>query len=168
MNQLRNEIARHFPHASKPSAAALVLKNDGFDELEKASAISFYTGKSWEDVLRHLRELKEEPMFGAAYYLEEWAVLDKSALSYYVRAHLEFLADQLSRANPDELFVHFFIGELYQVAYMHKESPFSQEQTAFLREVAEAVARDAKDQKRYGGLGVDIERGVGQFFVALG
>ena len=167
MHKLRNEIAHYFPGGLKPGAGSLVI-SDGFDELEKQGAITFYAGKSWDDALAHLRGLKHEPVFGGAYYLEEWSVLSVSALSYYMRAHLEFLLDQLDSKNPDELFVHSFIGALYQIAYMHKGSPFSQEQTIFLRKLAEAVAQDARDLERYGGLGIDIEHGVGQFLAALG
>lgn len=49
-----------------PNADTLVI-NDGFDELEKEDAISFYAGKFWQDVLKHLRNLKNEPVFGAAH-----------------------------------------------------------------------------------------------------
>jgi hypothetical protein len=166
MNELRDAIAHCNSGEPRPSVEALVI-NDGFDELEKGDAKAFYSRKSWRDVLRHLRGLKDQPVFRAAYHLEEWSVLRKTALSYYIRAHLEFLLDQLGDEDPDELFVHSFIGELYQVAHMYRGSPFSQEQTALLRQVAETVSRDAMDLKRYGELGIDIDRGVGQFLEAL-
>lgn len=150
-----------------PNADTLVV-NDGFDELEKEYAIGFYAGKSWQDVLKHLRNLKNEPVFGAAYYLEEWSVLSKSALSYYIRAHLEFLIDQLSNADPDELFVHSFVAQLYQVAHIYKGSPFNQDETTFLKKVAEAIVRDARDKPHYGDYGVFIEDWVEKFFSAIG
>lgn len=168
MHRFRGEVAHYFPAESKPGDDQLVI-NDGFDEPEKRDAISFYAGKSWTDVLAHLRSLKDAPVFGGAYYyLEEWSVLSEGALSYYIRAHLEFLYEQLSGENPDEMFVYAFVGSLYQVAYMHRGSPFTQEQTIYLRKVAESVAREAGNRERYGGLGGAIQSGVGQFLAALG
>ena len=109
-----------------------------------------------------------DAIFSQAYYLEEWAVLEKNALSYYIRAHLEFLFEQLNSKSPDETFVWFFVHQLYQVAYMYKGSPFSQEQTIYLKNVVEAVARDSSDRERYGDYGIEIQRNVDQILGALG
>jgi hypothetical protein len=114
--------------------------HDGFDELEKADAVRFYAGKTWSDVLAHLRSLRAEPLFRAAYFLEEWSVLAAPALSYYARAHLEYLWETLVDERPDEEFVFHLLGQLYQVFYMHKGSPFSPAQTDLLRRAALWIA----------------------------
>lgn len=112
--------------------------------------------------------LRTSRYLGPPINLEEWSVLSKGALSYYIRAHLEFLLDQLGCEDPDELFVHSLVGQLYQVAYMYKGSPFNQVETDFLKKVAEVVMKDARDTSRYGNYGAFIEATVGQFFAALG
>lgn len=166
MDTLRNEIAVCFSDEHLPSAESLVLW-DGFDEFEKEHAIAFYSGKSWKDVLQHLRGLKDEPAFGAAYYLEEWSVLSQESLSYYLRAHLEFLLDNLCSTQADEEFIFSFVGQLYQVVYMYKGSPFSLEQTLLLRKIAEVVAKNAKDEGRFPSFSGDIENNVEKFFSLL-
>lgn len=165
MDKLRAKIAQYFPAVSRPGSHSLVV-DDGFEGLEKNGAMAFYADKSWEEVLKHLRNLKNEQVFGAAYYLEEWSVLSDTALSYYIRAHLEYLIDQLNGKNSDVLFVLYFIGQLYQVAYIHKGSPFSQEQTAFLKEMVGTVVALTKGNGDYDGL--DIEQCAAQFVAALG
>ncbi len=119
---------------------------DGLDQLEKERAVQFYSGKTWNEVLDHLRNLKNEPIFGAAYYLEEWSVLSKEALPYYLRAHLEFLLETLSSPQTDNEFVAFLLGQLYQVIYMHKGSPFTRAQTLPLRKVAQSASRQTNDR----------------------
>lgn len=166
MDTLRNEVANYFGREGQPSVNGLVI-TDGFDELEKERAIAFYAGKSWTDVLHHLHGLKNEPVFGATYYLEEWSVLSKESLRYYLRAHLEFLFENLYCNNPDEEFIASFVFQLYQVIYMHKGSPFSPEQTLFLKKVATVIAENAKDQKRFEYAGNDIIENVKQFLAEL-
>ena len=167
MDTLRKEIAVCFNAERPPRADSLVLW-DGFDELEKEYAIAFYSGKSWQDVLQHLRGLKDRPVSeGATYYLEEWSVLSQEPLSYYLRAHLEFLLDNLCSDQPDEEFMFSFIGELYQVVFMYKGSPFSLEQTLLLGKVAQVVAKNAANQGRFAYFGGDIESNVEKFFSIL-
>ena len=166
MESLRLAIAANFGEASQPRSNNIVLW-DGFDQLEKESAVRFYAGKSWADVLKHLRGLKNEPVFGGAYYLEEWSVLTREALPYYLRAHLEFLLETLSSPRPDEEFVFFFLGQLYQVIYMHKGSPFNPAQTLLLQRVAEHVAENADDQKRFVYFHQDIKTQVATFLAEL-
>jgi hypothetical protein len=142
MDQLHRDVMTAFGHGNRPRENELVVW-DGFDEPEKERAVSFYGGKSWEDVLGYLRRLKDEPLFRAAYYLEEWSVLSPPALAYYARAHLEFLSETLTTAQPDREFVFHLLGQLHQVAYMHKGSPFSPVQTDLLRRVAQRVSAKA-------------------------
>ena len=133
-----------FGHGGRPHEGDLVLLN-GFDELEKEGAVSFYSGKTWQDVLAHLRRLKDEPVFGAAYFLEEWSVLSPPALAYYARAHLEFLWETLAEERPREEFVFYLLGQLHQVVYMHKGSPFTASQTNLLRRVVQFIAERAAE-----------------------
>ena len=161
MESLRLEIADHFGVGRQPHSNDVVLW-DGFDQLEKEGAVQFYTGKTWSDVLEHLRGLKDERVFGAAYYLEEWSVLSQEALLYYLRAHLEFLLETLSSPQPDEEFVFFFFGQLYQVIYMHKGSPFNSAQTLLLQRVAQFVAEIGNRAKHAPGNDVALDLGEPQ------
>lgn len=109
------------------------------DVLDKEGAVRFFSRQTWADVLAHLRGLKDEPAFKAACFLEEWSALSSPALAYYARAYLEFLRETLSSPQPDEEFVFYFLGALYQVFYMHKGSPFSPMQTNLLRRMVERI-----------------------------
>lgn len=142
MDSLHRETMTGFGQGDRPHEGELVLW-DGFDQLEKEDAVRFYSGKTWPDVLAHLRGLKNEPVFRAAYFLEEWSVLSVPALAYYARAHLEFLWETLGQAQPDEEFIFHLLEQLYQVVYMHKGSPFNPAQTDLLRRVVQRIAEKA-------------------------
>ena len=131
MDQLLGEVRSLFGSGRVPRAEDLV-KWDGLDQLEKQSAVRFYSGKSWEDVLLHLKR-------GGTHELEEWSVLHEPSLSYYGRAHLEYLFDTASSSNPDDDFVSQLFHQLYQLAYMHKGSPFTPPQTDLLVRIAKAI-----------------------------
>ena len=142
MDSLHHEVTTAFGQGEQPAERELVLW-DGFDRPTKEDAVRFFSGKAWPDVLAHLRGLKDEPVFRGAYFLEEWSVLSPPALAYYARAYLEFLPEALASAPPDEEFPFYFLGQLYQVFYMHKGSPFSPAQTKLLRRVVEGVRKRA-------------------------
>jgi hypothetical protein len=93
-----------------------------------------------------LRSLKDEPVFGGAYFLEEWSVLSPRALAYYARAHLEFLLETRASAQTDEEFIFCFLGQLYQV--VHAGNPFHPAQTNLLRRVVEWIGEEAGDEIR--------------------
>lgn len=165
MESLHTEIRTGFGQGERPPESELVLWN-GFDQPEKEYAVRFYSGKTWPDVLAHLRGLKDEPVFGAAYFLEEWSVLSVSALAYHARAHLEFLCETLASADPDEEFVLKFLGQLYQVIYMHKGSPFNPAQTDLLRRVAQRIGEKAVVPGSFEYC-EDVKRGADQFLAEL-
>lgn len=142
MESLHAQITTLFGQGERPHENELVLW-DGFDQFEKEDAVRFYAGKTWPEVLAHLRGLKDAWVFRAAYYLEEWSVLSPSAMAYHTRAHLEFLCETLASGHPDEEFVVRLLGQLYQVAYMHKGSPFNVAQTDLLRRIAEQIGEKA-------------------------
>lgn len=147
MESLLYDIASTFGLDDPPQSNEIVVW-DGFDQLEKEDAVKFYTGKTWSDVLLHLHGLKDESVFGAAYYLEEWSVLSRVALPYYLRAHLEYLVD--SDLEPDGQFISSLLEQLYQVIYMYKGSPFSSVQTQLLQKVAHSIAEALEGQEYYG------------------
>jgi hypothetical protein len=165
MDPLRAEMVTLFGQGERPRESELVIWN-GFDENEKQYAVRFYAGKAWLDVLAHLRGLKDAWVFGAAYYLEEWSVLSPSALAYHARAHLEFLCETLVSGRPDEEFVLQFFGQLYQVAYMHKGSPFNAAQTDLLRRIAERMAEEAAVPGLFE-YPDDVKDAAGQFLAEL-
>ena len=145
MNSFLALISEHFGNRNPNNQ---VVDWNGYDQLEKESAVKFYKGKTWQQVLKHLKDLDEEPVFKAAYYLEEWSVLNSIALEYYLRAHLEYLFSTLEKAEPDEEFIFNFFGQLYQVVYMHKGSPFTQGQTTLIKQIVnfaiEKIRNDGK------------------------
>jgi hypothetical protein len=138
MHPLDPEIATAFGQGERPLETELVIR-DGFDELDKDDAVRFFSGKTWADVLAHLRALKDAPVFRGAYHHEEWSVLSPQSLAYYARAYLECLHETLAAPQPDEEFVFYFLGALHQVFYMHKGSPFDPVQTNALRGIVERV-----------------------------
>jgi hypothetical protein len=142
MDSLHREMMTGFGQGDRPHESELVLWN-GFDQLVKEDAVRFYSGKTWPDVFAYLRGLKDEPLFRAAYFLEEWSVLSPPALAYYARAHLEFLWETLVQTQPDEEFTFHLLGQLYQVFYMHKGSPFNSLQTGLLRRMVQRIAEKA-------------------------
>jgi hypothetical protein len=144
MSTLADDIAAVFTAAEPPRRDALVVW-DGFDQLDKEAALDFYAGKRWEDVLAHLRGLKDAPLYGAAFYLEEWAVLSPRALAYHARAHLGFLLETLAEELPDEQYVFYFLGQLEQLVRRGAASPFSPAQTSLLRRVVERVDAQAAE-----------------------
>lgn len=132
MDRLHASITTTFGHDPCPTPADLVTW-DGFDQFEKEDAVRFYGGKTWQNVLKHLRDLKHNPVNGAAYYLEEWSVLNPACLSYYLRAHLEYLLETLASGTPDTEFVLQLLGQLQQVMHVHSSNPFTSAQTEALK-----------------------------------
>lgn len=128
-----------FPGVHAPSTAELV-KNDGWDELDKDAALQFFPGKSWQDLLMHLRSITDHPTLGGWYLLEEWAVLEPAAISYYARAYLEHLVESVESEAPDEFYISEFFGSLYQIVYSarHERMPDAEWET--FRQVAHSIA----------------------------
>jgi hypothetical protein len=156
MDLLDREIMTAFGQGERPDEGELVSW-DGFDVLDKEGAVRFFSEKTWADVLAHLRGLKDEPVFRGAHFHEEWCVLTPLALGYYARAYLEFLRETLAAAQPDEEFVFYFLGALYQVFHMHKGSPFSPMQTSLLRRVVERTGEQAAAGGSFEYFGDDIK-----------
>lgn len=167
MESLYPEVKTAFGEGETPDEDHLV-SSDGFDVLEKEDAVRFFGGKSWEGVLAHLRGLKDEPVFRGAYFHEEWSVLSSPALAYYARAYLEFLRETLATEQPDEEFVFYFLGALYQVFYMHKGSPFSPIQTNLLRRLVEHIGEKAAAGDSFEYFADDITRQSEQVLSAMG
>ncbi|MFG6447632.1 hypothetical protein ACG0Z6_05175 [Roseateles sp. BYS180W] len=132
MDHLLNEVRSLFGAGAMPSANALV-NWDGFDQWDKEYAVKFYSGKTWKDVLAHNNK------GGTAHKLEEWSVLCEPSLSYYGRAHLEYLFETADSVTPDDEFVSQFFHQLYQLVYMHKGSPFTASQTDLLVRIAKTL-----------------------------
>jgi hypothetical protein len=162
MDSLHDAITT-FGRGERPRESELVVW-DGFDQLDKEDAVQFFSGKTWQDVFSHLRGLKDEQVFGGAYFLEEWTVLSPSPLAYYARAYLEYLRETLASGTPDEEFVFYFLGGLYQVAHMG--SPFDPSQTALLRRVAQQTAETAAASATFEYFADDIKQQAEKFLAA--
>ena len=156
MDLLHGEMITRFGQGNQPDESELVIW-DGFDTPEKEGAVNFYAGKTWQDVLAHLRAMKDEPVFRAAYFLEEWTVLSPPALAYYARAHLEFLWETLADERPNDEFVFHLLGQLHQIVHMHKGSPFNAGQTDLLRRVVRWIAEKVADPSVFEDFRDDIE-----------
>ncbi len=104
MADLKNEIHTCFKSKQVPTPKQLVNYN-GFDTLDKEDAVKFFSGKSWHNVLDHLRSLKNSVLFGADFRLEELSVLEQDPREYYLKAYLEFFFEILSTNEPDCDFV---------------------------------------------------------------
>lgn len=160
MIETRNKIKRLFKVSRfTPKETSLVVWG-GYDELEKKSAVDFFNGK---DSGRLLADLKK----GEACGLEEWSVLALPALTYYASAYFCYLLDSLESDVPDEEFVFYLLGALYQVVYMHKGSPFSAEQTGLIKELVALIEQEAKDDTRFEYYSADIQNSVKQFNIEL-
>jgi hypothetical protein len=160
------EIATAFGQGERPNEDELV-RWDGFDVPAKEDAVRFFSGKTWPDVLGHLQGLKHEQVFRGAYFHEEWSVLSPPALAYYARAYLEFLWDTLTTMEPDEEFVFYFLGALYQVFYIHEGSPFSAIQTRLLRRVVDWIDQKAAALECFDYFVDDIKRQADQVLAEI-
>ncbi len=138
MDHLLTEVRSLFGSGHLPNADTLV-KWDGFDQLEKGTAVRFYSGKTWEDILLHHQR-------GGTRELEAWSVLREPSLSYYGRAHLEYVFGTVDSANPDDGFVSNLFHQLYQLVYMHKGSPFTPAKTDLLVRIAKAIPMAAVER----------------------
>ena len=146
MITLKKEIKACFKAKYTPNAEQLV-ENDGFDVFEKESAVEFFSGKSWKDVLGHLQSRKSDIVAGCDYQLEEWSVLKPNARYYYMRSYLEFLLETLSENHSDKQYVSDLFHQLYQTVYMYKLEAYSNDQKALLRIIAEYTYEAIKNQK---------------------
>lgn len=131
MEHLLSEVRRLFGVGPIPDENGLV-RWDGLNQFEKESAVRFYFGMTWMDVLQHLQD-------GGAHALEEWSVLDEMALQYYGRAYFEFLFKTAYCPVPDEDFVSQLFHQLYQLVYMNNGSPFSADQTTVIVNIANVM-----------------------------
>jgi hypothetical protein len=159
MKLIEREVEALFGQGQMPQRETLVARN-GFDCLDKAAAVDFYAGKSWEDVLRHLRKL-------SGYELEEWSVLQEPALSYYGRAHLQYLLETLASDSPDDQFVAEVFHQLYQLLFMHGRSPFSPAQTSLLVELAGLIPKVGEQRGKEDLCGDFVQRSVDLFLKQL-
>ena len=133
--KLNNEVKSVFPTKHAPNANQLVIV-DGLDVLEKEGAVEFFSGKSLQDVLEHLRSRKGDVLAGADYRLEEWSVLKPSSRYYYLRGYLEYLLETLSENDPDADYISDIFHQLYQTVFMYGADAYNDEQEGLLRKIA--------------------------------
>lgn len=133
---------------------------DGFDELEKKAALKFFKGKNSGQLLAQLRR-------GEPFYLEEWTVLRLEALSHYARAYFIYLLEELASDDPDEEFIFYLMGALYQIIYMNKGSPFSNEQTDLIKALVQLTITKSENESLFEYFGKDIHKSAKEFFDEL-
>lgn len=154
-----------FGQGKRPPPTDLVLW-DGLDQFEKEYAVAFYGNKTWQDVFTHLQGLKHA-VAGAEYRLEEWSVLNPEYLTYYLRAHLEYLFETITLEMPDTEFVLQLFRELQQVIRIHSGKPFTLAQIALLKRVAQYVDEQASKRHLFANQEKDIEEYATELFVGL-
>lgn len=160
MKEILEVVRKNFGNPNFAVCNNSLVDWDGYDELEKKSAVHFFSKKDWKRILYHLHE-------GNAYYLEEWSVLNNVNLDYYARAYFEHWIDNLNSDNPDEEYIYFLIGELYQIIYMHKGSPFSSTQTEVIKRLVQLSILQAENKQRFEYYSNDIIENGRQFFSEL-
>lgn len=160
MANFRNHINECFYTSDFVPDESSLVEWDGYDELEKKSAIKCFIGKDARRVLEILRK-------DGIYYLEEWTVLKPKALIHYAHAYFYYLVETLESDEPDEEFVFDLMGALYQLIYMHKGSPFTPQQTTLINELVSYAMQQAQDGSRFEYCGDDIRDGAGQYFTEL-
>ncbi|MFO0782844.1 MAG: hypothetical protein U0636_04085 [Phycisphaerales bacterium] len=165
MASQRASIEALFGNGDMPPAETIV-EHDGLAQHEKASAEWFYGNKSWPQVLKEIRTLRENGLRTGA-YLEPWAVLTREALSYYLRAYLEYLVETLASPEPDTEFMFDLFGALGLSIIIHRSSPFSPEQTAFLVQMAQSSAAAVNDVARFDGEDAHIKWSIDDFLLQL-
>lgn len=133
---------------------------DGFDELEKKAAVKFFVAKNSGHLLSHLQQ-------GQGYFLEEWTVLTPRAMTHYARGYFQYLLEQLQNDEPDEEFVFYLMGALYQIIYIHKGSPFTREQTALIKGLVSYALEVICDNPVFEYFARDIENSAEDFFREL-
>lgn len=94
-------------------------------------------------------------------------MLNTIALSYFARAYFEYMIETLNSKEPDEEFVFFLIGELYQIIYMHKGSPFSTAQTEVVKNLVQYAAQEANNRNHFEYFSEYIQENAQQFFNEL-
>jgi hypothetical protein len=166
MTELQNKIEEYFGVKRSPNPTNLV-KLDGYDVLEKEAAIKFFSGKSWNDVLDHLRSTKNNIIAGADFRLEEWSVLDPDPRYYYLRAYLEYLLETLATDNPDEQYISELFHQLYQTVYMYKTAAYNDAQKVLLCKIASHIAEIVKSHKGIEYWGKDITDNINLFLSEL-
>ena len=137
-----------------------LIENDGYDVLEKKGALKFFEGKNYENIFNHLRS-------GGAYYLEEWTVLNISAVTYYAPAYFCYLLLTLESEEPDEEFIFFLVGALYQIIYIYKGSPFNYEQTEIINELVNLSVEASKYPDKFEYYSEDIVKSGKEYFDEL-
>ena len=156
MQQIQNKIKSLFRSPNFVPDKPSLVNMDGYDELEKGSAVEFFRGKNVGGILKHLQN-------DGPYYLDEWTVLKLDAIIHYAPAYFSYLIESLESKEPEEEFVFFFIGALYQLTYIHKGSPFSSAQTDLIIELVELAVENSKDQARFEYFSDDIQDNAKEF-----
>jgi len=160
MNNFPGRIKSQFKVSHFVPDKTSLVEWDGFDELEKKQAIKFFAGKNSGHLLAHLRR-------GEAYFLEEWTVLKLEALIHYARAYFDYLIEQLQSDVPDEEFIFFLMGALYQMIYIHKGSPFSRAQTDLIKELVHYTLKKSEHNPLFEYFKHDIHNSAQEFFAEL-
>jgi hypothetical protein len=106
--------------------------------------------------LEHLR-------IGGAYFLDEWSVLNVPSLSYYARAYLEYFLENLFNKDPDEEYIYFMLGALYQIVYIHKGSPLSEKQTKVITSLVKLAVKKSEEGRFFKCFQVDIPEYANKF-----
>jgi hypothetical protein len=133
--EILDRLAAAFPDSGAPSRDTLVVF-DGFDPLDKESAVQAFSGRTRDEVTRLIGAGPSgiEGLWG----IEELEVLEPAALQYYLEPFLRFLI-AIEYSKPDE--VSFWLNyHLSEVIRRRGPEIFTVPQREVLEEIARHLA----------------------------
>ncbi|MGH9896885.1 MAG: hypothetical protein ACREA0_33780, partial [bacterium] len=125
-----------FPDRGVPSGADLVVF-DGFDQLDKESAVRDFSGRTRGEVTRLIGGDPSSGI-GGLWGIEELEVLEPPALQYYLEPFLRFLI-AAEYSKPDE-FTFWLSYHLSEVIRRRGPEIFTAAQREVLEEIATHLA----------------------------
>jgi hypothetical protein len=129
--ELIERIAAAFPDRGVPPEASIVTF-DGWDQLDKESAVRAFAGKTREQIDALIG--KGPRGFEGLWGIEELEMLEPPALQYYVAPFLRVMVVHQS-SEPDD-FSHFLAYQLSEILKRRGSSAFTEEQRELLADIA--------------------------------
>lgn len=138
---LESLIRIHF-NASKIPTQNELVKFDGFDQLEKESAVKRFLGKSWEEVYN---KIVSHGGFGTGSDIEELLVMEPYGLQYYLKSYLLYCIKSEAEPRYENETVHFLIWTLREIFRIRGVQVFTVEQRPLIRQFVVSLLIEIKD-----------------------
>jgi hypothetical protein len=108
---------------------------DGFDELDKKSAVKEFLGKSQAEVYQEIKT----GTFGSVSVIESWAVLKPAALTFYMAPYLKYLACDIDDDPNEDETAHDFFYYLNEFIRIYGPIPLNRKQRDVLLDLIGAL-----------------------------